>query len=37
MNETFIKAAQENIPVERQCKILLAYGAVNKYQVETRQ
>ena len=36
INETFVKAAQENIPVEKQCKILLAFGEIHKYKPETR-
>jgi len=36
INETFIKAAQNNIPVDKQCKILLAYGKIYKVIADTR-
>ena len=36
INETFVKAASENIPVEKQCKILLAYGKILRQSSETK-
>lgn len=36
INDTFIKAAHNNIPVEKQCKILLAYGRIYRKMPETR-
>jgi hypothetical protein len=36
INDTFIKAAQNNIPVEKQCRIILAYGRIYRHLPETR-
>lgn len=36
INETFVKAAQNNIPVDKQCKVLLAFGKIYRAMPETQ-